>query len=302
MLRSRLDHWLTRAAAELDVPGLRFIDTASGKVRVLDSGTSAGSCVVMVPDGPNLIEHHAEVSRLLTHKGYRVVCFDMPGFGFSRPSASHMHSLDQGAEVIRTVLDALSIERATLAFSCANGFYALKLAQASPERIASLFLSQTPSLPAMHAWTRRTVPWLLRVPVMGQLVGWLFRAKMTSAWYRISLPKGNDGKALRPLAASALAAGGCFCLAGVVQGLTRESAASLQGVSAPCTVVWGSADRSHRLTSALSMRECVPHAQVVLFEDCGHFPDLEQPQRYVRLLTEHLTDLAFRRKVAATAS
>lgn len=293
MLRSRLDHWLTRAASRAAaVPGIRFVDTVSGRVRVLDSGAAEGACVVMVPDGPNLIEHHAEVSRLLIAQGHRVVCFDMPGFGFSRPSASHTHSLDQGADVVRAVLDALGIGCATLAFSCANGFYALKLAQSSPGRVTSLFLAQTPSLPAMHAWTRRTVPWLLRLPVVGQFAGWLFRAKMASAWYRVALPRGHDGRAFRPLAAKAMAAGGCFCLAGVVQGLTRESAASLQGVSTPCTMVWGSADRSHRLTEALSLRECVPHAQVVTFDDCGHFPDLEQPQRYVQLLTDHLAALA----------
>ena len=87
--------------------------------RVFDS-ESAKPCVVFVPDGPNVIEHYEAVFALLSPRR-RVVCFDMPDFGFSLPTPTYAHSLDQGANAVIGVLDALEIERATLAFSCANG-------------------------------------------------------------------------------------------------------------------------------------------------------------------------------------
>jgi len=34
----------------------------------------------------------------------------------------------------------------------------------------------------------------------------------------------------------------------------------------------------------MSFLELVPKAEVVRFEDCGHFPDLEQPERFADLL------------------
>ena len=104
--------------------------TAVGAVRVFDTQSSE-PCVVFVPDGPNVIEHYAALFNLLSQQ-LRVVCFDMPGFGFSLPEPTYTHSLDQGARAVIGVLDALDIERATLAFSCANGFYALRAAQLSP--------------------------------------------------------------------------------------------------------------------------------------------------------------------------
>ena len=116
----------------------RSIDTPVGTVRVYDSG-STKPCVVMVPDGPNVIEHYDVVINLLSQK-LRVVCFDMPGFGYSSPQYFYEHSLDQGAHAVLGVLDSLGIERATLAFSCANGFYALRAAKLAPERIPSLVL------------------------------------------------------------------------------------------------------------------------------------------------------------------
>jgi pimeloyl-ACP methyl ester carboxylesterase len=33
----------------------------------------------------------------------------------------------------------------------------------------------------------------------------------------------------------------------------------------------------------------VPHAEIVRFEDCGHFPDIEQPARYAAMLIERVT-------------
>ena len=100
----------------------RSVDTPVGCVRVFESG-STKPCVVFVPDGPNVIEHY-DVLIGLVSKRLRVVCFDMPGFGYSFPQSSYGHSMDQGARAVLGVLDNLGIKRATLAFSRANCFYA----------------------------------------------------------------------------------------------------------------------------------------------------------------------------------
>jgi pimeloyl-ACP methyl ester carboxylesterase len=239
--------------------------------------------VVLVPDGPNVIEHYDVLIGLLSAR-LRVVCFDMPGFGYSLPLSSYGHSLDQGARAVLGVIDSLGIKKATLAFSCANGFYALRAAQLAPERITNLVLSQTPSLTAMQAWTNRVIPWPIRIPVVGQIVAWLSRRKAAHGWYDIALPRTTAKRPFQEKALNALAGGACFCLAGVVQGLARESMVSLSGVTAPCTMAWGTRDHSHRHTDPMSFLELVPKAEVVRFEDCGHFPDLEQPERFADLL------------------
>lgn len=283
-LLTRYARWRSNSAP--DTPGMTWLDMPAGRVRVFDS-RSDGPCILFTPDGPNVIEHHLATLAALS-PDFRVVCFDMPGFGLSLPSASYAHSLDEGARVVLGVLDALGLAQATLAFSCANGFYALRAAQLAPDRISSLFLAQTPSLSAMHAWAHRTVPAVLRMPVVGQLTGWLVRRRAAWSWYRKALPVGSDAEPFRRTAGHALACGGCFSLAGVVQALVRESDATLVGVAAPCTLLWGSADRSHRATRADSLLALVPHARILRADDCGHFPDIEQPERYARMLREHL--------------
>ena len=263
----------------------RWVDTTQGTIRVFDSGGDK-SCIVLSPDGPNVIEHYQAVIALLAPQ-YRVVCFDMPGFGFSAPHSTYDHSLQRGAEVLLELMDQLGVAKATLALSCANGFYAIRMAQMAPQRIERLVLSQTPSLEAMHRWTDRMVPKVLKLPVLGQLLSRVFRKRMAAAWYRIALPKTTPAEPFRSVASHALRCGGCFSLAGVVQGLLREpvDAARLQGIA--CTVLWGMQDRSHRFTDPMAILHDVPHAQVVALEDCGHFPDLESPLRFVQAILQN---------------
>lgn len=288
MLSARVDSALARlsasrnGAARVTSLPTRTIATSAGSIRVFDSG-SAGPCVVLTPDGPNVIEHYEPLLRLLPPT-IRTVCFDMPGFGHSLPGSSYDHSLGRGAAAILDVLNALDIHTATLAFSCANGFYAIRVAQLAPDRIDRLVLSQTPSLAAMHAWTARAVPGLVRIPVLGQVAAWLARRRAAARWYRTALPRTTDPQPFQDTADTALRAGSCFCLAGVVQGLTKERDAALTGTTTPCQMIWGGADRSHRYTDPASLLDVVPHAELVHFPDRGHFPDLEQPERFAALL------------------
>jgi pimeloyl-ACP methyl ester carboxylesterase len=268
----------------------RFVELPGARVRVLDSGAAPKPCVVFVPDGPNVIEHYLKlIERLLPH--VRVVCFDMPGFGFSLASPEYTHSLDHGAHAVAGVLDALGIARPTLAFSCANGLYALRVARLWPARVRSLFLSQTPSLLAMHAWTERVIPKPLRMPVLGQLVTRLGRQKFAAGWYERALPSHALAAPFQATARAALSRGAHFSLAGVVQGLSRDAQADIEHVTQPCTMLWGSADKSHRKTDPSSLLACSPSARVLPFAGVGHFPDLEQPERFAELLLEHLASL-----------
>ncbi len=305
MLRARLDHGLAglsfrRGSARR--ASMRFVPTSAGRIRVSDTGGAGegAGTVVLVPDGPNTVEHCARLVELLSSQGVRVVCFDMPGFGFSVPGAAYTHGLDAGARAVLEVLDRLGVERAALAFSCANGFYALRAAQLAPGRVAGLMLSQTPSLADMQGWALRTVPNALRVPLLGQGLGWGFRGKAASSWYGLALPRGADPAPMRETARRAFHCGACFSLAGVVQGLLREDPrAALGHPGTPCTLVWGAQDRSHRRTDPASLLRHMPHARVVRFDDCGHFPDLEQPQRFAGLLMESLPDWMAGRAPAA---
>ena len=286
MLAAALDSALNRVpgAATGWPADTRFVDTRAGRIRVRDTG-GRGPAIVTVPDGPNVIEHHAGLIALLAREA-RVVCFDMPGFGFSAPHAGYGHTLEQGSDAVLAVMDALDLKEAALAFSCANGFYAIAAAKKAPARVRRLLLAQTPGFSAMPAWTARNVPGPLRVPVVGQVVNRLARRTLAHAWYGIAMNDKPQRDGYRGVAAQAFDHGACFCLAGIVQGLSRADAAALSGVKVPAAVLWGDADRSHAGTRAESLHELLPQARIRHLPDAGHFPELEQPHAFAAFIQE----------------
>lgn len=265
---------------------LKLIDTDYGKLRVYDS-LGQKPVIINVPDGPNVIEHHESLVAKLS-KNFRVICFELPGFGFSYPTLKHDYSLDKSAKVILNLMDILKVKRAALSFSCSNGFYAIKAAQISPERFSHLFLAQTPSLRAMKKWTDDTIPKILTLPIIGQLTNALLEKKFASAWYQAALPKGTDKTDFQNKALNSLKSGGCFCLSSLVQGLVRDMNASLIQVKIPSTQIWGKKDFSHRKTDGNSILEHLPNCETIAFENCGHFPELENTDDYVKLVNERL--------------
>jgi pimeloyl-ACP methyl ester carboxylesterase len=268
--------------------GAQWIDTPQGRLRVLDTGGNA-PVLLFAPDGPCVIEHYAPLIERL-RPDFRVVVFDLPGFGLSAPSARYAHRLEQGADAIVAVLDALGIARATLCFSCVNGFYAIAAASRAPARIERLILAQTPGIEAMQAWTARMIPWPLRLPGLGQLLNFLGRRRFARTWYRIALPRTTDRAPFDAPAQDVLDHGGCFCLAGVVQGMapTRADHPWLQPRQTPVTLLWGGADFSHKHTQPESLLTLLPQTSILRFDAVGHFPDLEQPDTYAAIVRKTL--------------
>lgn len=260
----------------------RYLALPQGRVRLFDSGGQRPP-LILVPDGPSVIESYARLIPILTDT-YRVLCFDLPGFGYSQPALRYHHTLDEGAALIVAVMDAAHLNRATLALSCANGLYALRVAQQFPERVERLILTQTPCPDAMHTWADRTLPRVLDVPLLGQATFWATRKKAAAAWFRNAPAKQSDPAPFADPALHVLAHGGCFCMASTLQGLRRIPRQGFGQVNVPTTLVWGDRDRTHRQTDPNSILEVVPQAQVVRFADCGHMPDLEQPERFARVL------------------
>lgn len=72
--------------------------------------------------------------------GARVIRVDMPGFGDSSWPGDEALTLDDRAEILIELLDALDLDRALLVGHSAGGAAILRVATAAPERVAGLGL------------------------------------------------------------------------------------------------------------------------------------------------------------------
>jgi pimeloyl-ACP methyl ester carboxylesterase len=112
---------------------------------------------------------------------------------------------------------------------------------------------------------------------------------MAAGWYQTALPKNYEQTdRLIQCADRVLESGGCFCLASLVQGLSHTQEADLADISTPTLMIYGDRDRSHSQTDFSSLRNHAPTAEIIRFQGCGHFPDLERPSEYANQLTNFI--------------
>jgi pimeloyl-ACP methyl ester carboxylesterase len=264
-----------------------FLDTDYGKIRALDTKEKK-PVVINVPDGPNVIEHQLPLIKELS-KNYRVVCFEYPGIGFSFPNAKFDYSYKNGAGLLLQVMDLLEIPNAVLLFSCSNGFYGIQAVSDYPDRIKHIFLSQTPSVTSMIKWTSINIPSALKIPVIGQIINSVSSKKLAEIWYQHALPKDSvQRQDFVETAHKCLAHGACFCLSSLVQGLILEEKTTLNMTDIPATLVWGKKDFSHRKTDKYTIKNHIKDCEIIEFENCGHFPELEDTNKFVQLIKDRI--------------
>jgi pimeloyl-ACP methyl ester carboxylesterase len=265
--------------------GFFYLDTDFGKVRVFDTKGNL-PVIINVPDGPNVIEHQIPLINELS-KDYRVICFEYPGLGFSFPNNKYDYSFINGSNLLLQVMDSLKLGKVSLLFSCSNGYYAIQAGIENSERFNHIFLSQTPSIESIIKWTEKSIPNVLKIPFIGQLANAIYAKKLADIWYKYSLPKNHSSRQeYTQIAKASIAKGGCFCLSSLVQGLNKDRKSELNLIGVPTTLVWGSMDFTHRKTDKHSIKNHIKNCEIIEFQHCGHFPELENSKDYVKLIKE----------------
>jgi pimeloyl-ACP methyl ester carboxylesterase len=275
------------AAQALTRPDISFLATTYGTLRIRDTGASAPSLpsIIFACDAPNVLEHYDALFGQLSPL-YRLICLEMPGFGFSYPNARFDFSLRQCVDVVLQALDALRVGQstATLMFPCAMSYVAFCVAAARPAAVERVVVSQCPCWEEERAWSRRidTQGWI-GTPVVGQLFMAANQRRVADAWYEAALPRGRGVEEFAGPARKVLAEGGIFCLASLTQtwfrGLVPEFA-----VEQPTVVLWGGSDRTHRRSNPESVLRYLKRGTVIRYPEAGHFPELEDPERFKSLL------------------
>lgn len=258
--------------------GIEFVDVPSGRLRVRTGG-SQGRAVVFAVDPPNVLEHYGPLFVRL--RAHRLLAFEPPGFGHSRAARGYRHTLDESAAAVVQLLEKKGVRDAVLAFPCLAAYAALRVAHERPDLVAGLVLMQAPSWPQERAWVERVDRHgLLRTPLVGQAMMALRTDPIAEAWYRAAVPDERQRETFRSMAVEAMDHGAKFPLASALQGLFGGADPALPAPRQPTLCLWGDGDRSHGRSDPASMREHAPQATHVTFEGCGHFPELEMPNRF----------------------
>jgi len=263
---------------------------------VVESGPGeATEAIVLLHGNPGASADWDELLPALSDVG-RVVAFDLPGFGRADKPACLDYSAGTYATFIGAAIEQLGITRAHLVMHDLGGTGVL-WAAAHPNAVGSVTLIDTGILLDFRwHWTAR----MYRAPVLGEVMA---RAT-TRAGFRFAMRFYNPQP--RPLPEAALdrmwhdyspatrRAARRFYRATPAEAFELLGP-TLRTLDPPALVIWGAHDPAVGVEQAERQRETFPSAQVVVLDDSGHWPMLDDPASVeaalVPFLRRHVGDV-----------
>ncbi len=233
-----------------------------------------------------------DVLPLLSNR-FHVIALDLKGFGFTaKPSGDY--TLGTQADLVVRLLDHLQIEKAALCGQSMGGDVVLHVAVKHPARVSALILVDSTGVEIRDG--KPPNPGYTRWPVIGPLITALAlssdavvrdglrrcyhdKAKVTeervAACYRVLKTRAGLSAAMATQAQAAL-------------DLTEPMIASL---GQPTLILWGAQDDLVPLEAGKKFNKLIPGSRLVVFEQCGHAPQNEMPERFVKEVSEFLASL-----------
>jgi pimeloyl-ACP methyl ester carboxylesterase len=224
---------------------------------------------------------------------YRVLAPDLFGHGASaKPMGDY--SLGAHAAALRDLLDWLGIDRVTLVGHSLGGGIAMQFCYLFPERVERLVLVSSGGLgrsvsPLLRSATLPGAEWVLpliasswvrgRVETVGRMfgrIGWRASPDVAEAWNGFtSLGDADSRRAFLATTRSVIDPGGQTVTALDHLPMTDEI---------PTLIVWGTRDRMIPTWHATTANQAIAASRVELFEGAGHFPHLDDPERFAQVL------------------
>jgi pimeloyl-ACP methyl ester carboxylesterase len=209
------------------------------------------------------------------HRSYRVAAFDLPGFGKSSLPPSAWGSADY-ARLTLKVMEHLQLYRPHLIGHSFGGQVSIRLAATAPERVGKLVLVCSAGIRTPPALATRLKRVAARLGKALEAHGGRIGEKLRVAIYRQvqSQDYANAGP-LRPT---------------LVRVITEDLTPLLPLIHSPTLLVWGAQDRDVPLSAAQAMARLIPGAQLVVFENAGHFAYLDHFDRFRLLVGRFLRE------------
>jgi pimeloyl-ACP methyl ester carboxylesterase len=262
--------------------------------RVFYRSAGSGPVLVLVHGITSTSETWSKVLPYLAEH-FTVLAPDLLGHGESaKPRGDY--SLGAYASGIRDLLFALGHERATFVGHSLGGGIAMQLAYQFPEHCERLVLISSGGLgrditPLLRAASLPGSELVLPLLANDHLLG-AGRA-VGRALGRVGLRVHTDlGEVLRghaSLSDGEARAAFVHTLRTIVDARGQRVDASDRlylAQAIPFLIVWGEHDPIIPVKHALAAHRLVPESRLELFPDAGHFPHLDDPLRFVRLLTD----------------
>jgi pimeloyl-ACP methyl ester carboxylesterase len=257
-----------------------MITVAGARLHVRDSGREGPG-----RDLPAIIMLHGFGASLHTWEPwaaalagrFRVIRYDLPGFGLSPPRPNGDHSLAADVAELGALMDTLGIARATLIGSSMGGKIAWHFAARFPDRVERLVLISPDGFaqPGERYGEPRRIGGALGLMTVF-LPKPLLRANLASAYADPS--RLTDAVVTRYHDMMLAPGARRTMLARLRATVLEDPAPLLPKVTMPVLLLWGERDRLIPVANAEDYLRLLPDARLVRFPALGHLPHEEAPE------------------------
>lgn len=250
----------------------RFLTVAGLRLHVRISGPDSAPAVVMLHGlGASLHTWEAWAQGLA---GYRVIRFDLPGFGLTGPDPTADYSDARSVAVLLALLDQLGISRASVVGHSLGGRIAWQFAAAHPERVDKLVLvapdgfaspgfeyDKAPEVPAVASLMRYALPkFMVRMNLLpGYADPTVVTDELLNRYYDLLRAPGVRGALLQRMRQTVL----------------TDPAPILRRILAPTLLLWGDRDAMIPVANSDDYARLLPSSTVVKLPGMGHVPQEE---------------------------
>ncbi len=258
----------------------KFIEVDGIKLHYQEKG--AGTPLVLIHGYGSSTFTWRDVFVPLSEK-FRVIAVDLKGFGFSEKPAGDYTKREQ-AVLVQKLLDKLNIEKAYFAGSSMGGEVSLNVALQNPNRVEGLILIDASGVESVKGSS--STPWFYEIPFVGR--GLVAVGLLSDNLVRASLKRSyfDDSKVTEKVVSTYYLPlqtnnGQRAVVSTERQWDLYPIEDDLSKIKVPTLLIWGREDVVTPLAGGKIMNASIENSQLVIFENCGHLPAEEMPQRTV---------------------
>ena len=226
----------------------------------------------------------------------RVVVFDARGSGDSGLTPPFTH--EQWVADVDALRAWAGAERIVMAGGSYGGFIAMEYALAHPDRVRALVLRDTSASGAFQEEARRNALASARVEIDQELYDRSFAGRLRddadfeASWRMIAPLYDHDltPEKLEARLRSAVYHHEAHNAAFAHNIPNYDIRDRLPSITCPTLVTVGRDDWITPVAAAEEIARLIPNSRLVVFENSGHSPQLEEPERFQRVVREFLSD------------
>jgi pimeloyl-ACP methyl ester carboxylesterase len=262
-----------------------FLNVAGLRPHVRDTGARGAPTAIFLHGFGSSLQTWEDWARDL-EKDYRVIRYDLPGFGLTGADPSRDYSDKRSIAVLLALMDQLGVVRASVVGHSIGGRIAWTFAAFNPNRIDKLVLVSPDGFasPGHEYGVAAKLPLMIRaLPYV--LPSVMFRASLVPAYANADVVTDGLFQRYRDMV---LAPG---VRSAIVDRMSQQVLVNpvplLKRIEAPTLLIWGEKDRMIPFANSADYLHALPHGALAALPGVGHVPQEEMPAT-VAVLREFL--------------